>query len=168
MYTSMNKLSMLFTFSLVIAMAAFISPTAAKAQAVNSTTNLSVPTNLAVFVPCANGGAGEIVLLSGDLHVLLHFTANNNHVTIKSHFQPQGISGTGQSTGDSYQATGVTQETTTFQNDGNPFEDTFVNNFRIIGQGPGNNFLVHQTFHVTFNNNGVLTAFQNNFSVDCK
>ena len=40
MYTSMNKLTMLFTFSLVIALAAFISPTAAKAQAVNSTTNL--------------------------------------------------------------------------------------------------------------------------------
>src|SRR6266850_672727 len=167
MYISMNKLTTLNTISLVIALAAFISPTAAKAQAVNSTTNLSIPTNILVFVPCANGGAGENVLLSGDLHVLLHFTVNDNHATIKSHFQPQGISGTGQSTGANYQATGVTQETTSFQSDGVTYEDTFVNNFRIIGQGPGNNFLVHQTFHVTFNNNGVLTAFQNNFSVDC-
>src|SRR5687767_10470451 len=127
MFTNKNKLTMLFTLSMVTALAAFISPAAAKAQAVNSTTNLSVPTNILVFVPCANNGAGENVLLSGDLHVLMHFTANNNHVTIKSHFQPQGISGTGQSTGDSYRATGVTQDTTTFQSDGVTFEDTFIN-----------------------------------------
>ena len=60
MYTSINKLTMLFTFSLVIALAAFISPTAAKAQVVNSTTNLSIPTNILVFVPCANGKIGTL------------------------------------------------------------------------------------------------------------
>ena len=43
-----------------------------------------------------------------------------------------------------------------------------MNNFRIIGQGPGNNFLVHETFHVTINANGVVTATVDNFSVECK
>jgi len=43
-----------------------------------------------------------------------------------------------------------------------------VNNFRIIGQGPGNNFLVHETFHFTINANGNVTAFVDHFSVDCK
>jgi len=28
---------------------------------------------------------------------------------------------------------------------------TFVNNFRIIGQGPGNNFLVHKTLQIKIN-----------------
>ena len=52
--------------------------------------------------------------------------------------QPQGISGTGETTGDKYQAIGVTQETFkgSFQN--GQANDTFVNNFRIIGQAPGN------------------------------
>jgi hypothetical protein len=47
-------------------------------------------------------------------------------------------------------------------------EETFVNNFRIIGQGPGNNFLVHEVFHITFNANGSITAFVDKFSVDCR
>jgi hypothetical protein len=43
-----------------------------------------------------------------------------------------------------------------------------VNNFRIIGQGTGNNFLVHETFHITVNADGTMTASVDNFSVDCK
>ena len=50
----------------------------------------------------------------------------------------------------------------------NSFNQTFVNNFRIVGQGTDNNFLVHQTFHVTVNANGMLTALVNNFSVECR
>jgi hypothetical protein len=83
-------------------------------------------------------------------------------VHVKSHAQPQGISGFGQTTGAKYQATGVTQERFSI----NPF--TFVNNFRIVGQGPGNNFLVHEVFHVTVNANGTVTAFVDRVSVECR
>jgi hypothetical protein len=43
-----------------------------------------------------------------------------------------------------------------------------VNNFRIIGQGPGNNYLVHETEHIIFNANGTLTVFHDNFSAACR
>ena len=125
--------------------------------------------NLTVFVPCAAGGAGEIVDLSGPLHILITFTINGNNVSGTAHFQPQGIVGTGETTGDKYQATGVTKDTSfkfSFQN--GQAQQTFVNNFRIIGQGPGNNYLVHEVAHVTFNANGTLTVFHDSFSVDCK
>ena len=125
--------------------------------------------NLTVFVPCAAGGAGEIVDLSGPLHTLITFTINGNNVSGTAHFQPQGIVGTGETTGDKYQATGVTKDTSfkfSFQN--GQAQQTFVNNFRIIGQGPGNNYLVHEVAHVTFNANGTLTVFHDSFSVDCK
>ena len=130
--------------------------------------NIKIPVNIVVFIPCAVGGTGEDVLLSGPLHVLVHQTVNDNRFTAKFHNQPQGISGEGLTTGDKYQATGVTQETVGGSFVNGQFSDTFVNNFRIIGQGPGNNFLVHQTFHFTINANGVQTAFVDNFSVDCK
>src|SRR5437870_11727085 len=48
------------------------------------------------------------------------------------------------------------------------WEETFVNNFRIIGQARGNNFLIHENFHITINANGRVTAFVDNFSVDCR
>jgi hypothetical protein len=125
--------------------------------------------NLTVFVPCAAGGAGELVDLIGPLHTLITFTINGNNVSGTAHFQPQGIVGIGETTGDKYQATGVTKDTSfkfSFQN--GQAQQTFVNNFRIIGQGPGNNYLVHEVAHVTFNANGTVTVFHDSLSIDCK
>jgi len=130
------------------------------------TTNVKIPYAVSVFVPCANDGAGELVDLSGTLHVLLLVTVDSDSgFHAKSHHQPQGVSGIGQTTGAKYQATGVTQ---TQFNGKLGYETTYVNNFRIIGQGPGNNFMIHQNVHVTVNANGEITANVDNFRVECK
>jgi hypothetical protein len=129
--------------------------------------NESIPISLDVFVPCAANGAGELVALNGNLHVLLTFTINNNNVSGISHDQPQGLTGTGLTTGDKYQGTGVTEShfKVPFNASANTF--TFVNNFRIIGQGPGNNLLIHEDFHVTINANGMITASFDHVSAQC-
>jgi hypothetical protein len=93
--------------------------------------------------------------------------SNLRTVLISEHFQPQDISGTGFVTGDKYQGTGITQTSNTFSTP-LPIEFTFVNNFYMIGQGPGNNFKVHETFHFTINANGVVTAVVDNFRVTCQ
>lgn len=103
-------------------------------------------------VPCANGGAGDQVDLSGSLHELFHVTVDDSgavHVT--SHDNPQGINGVGETTGAKYQATGVTEDHENQGSGGLPVTFTYVNNFRVIGQGPGNNFLFHENMHVTIN-----------------
>jgi hypothetical protein len=130
--------------------------------------NESIDIDLVVFVPCANGGAGELVELNGPLHVLTIFNINGNKLSGKTHFQPQGISGFGQDTGDKYRATGVTQDHFKGSFNNGQFNQTMVNNFRIIGQGPGNNFLVHENFHLTINAKGEVTTAHHNFSVECK
>jgi hypothetical protein len=135
------------------------------------TTNISTPFNVTIFVPCANNGTGEVVDLSGFLHQLTTLTISNaeRHITSKTKFQPQGVSGTGRTTGYRYRGTGITQSTMNFDGvDTFPFVFTFVNNFRIIGQGPGNNFTLHENIHQTISSSGALTAFVDNFSVDCK
>ena len=73
----------------------------------------------------------------------------------------------GSDTGDIYHGTGVTQNEFkgSLQNGQTSF--TGVNNFRMIGPGPGNNYLVHETFHVTVNANGDTTVVHDNFSVEC-
>ena len=112
------------------------------------------------------GGAGEAVELSGTLHVLTHTTLDGSGgVHTKLHRQPQGVKGTGLTTGAQYQGTGATQE----QFNGKVGEvRTSVNNFRLIGHGPANKYLVHQTLHVTVNANGEVTASVDNFSLECK
>ena len=138
------------------------------AQAIAITTNDFVPFAQAVLVPCANGGAGEVVLISGTLHVQNHITINGNRVNLKIHFQPQGASGEGLTTGDKYNATGVSQEQDSLPITNGAAEFTFINNFRIIGQGPNNNLLVHQTVHVTVNANGVVTTTVDNTNIECQ
>lgn len=151
----------------LIAVLAFVALSIASANAavqVNDKTDIS----LSVFIPCAAGGAGEVVDLSGPLHTLLSFTMNGNNVSGYFHFQPQGISGTGETSGEKYQATGVTRESFKSSLIKGEANSTYVNNFRIIGQGPGDNFLVHETLHFTVNANGTATVFHDNFSVACK
>jgi len=156
-----NTTIMMFLFA---ALALFTFP-ANGAKQINDMSDI----NLTVFVPCAAGGAGEIVDLTGPLHTLITFTINGNNVSGTAHFQPQGLSGTGETTGDKYQATGVTKDTSfkvSFQN--GQAQQTFVNNFRIIGTGPGNNFLVHEVTHITINANGIATVLHDNLSVICR
>ncbi len=138
------------------------------AKGASFTSSEKIPIELTVFVPCANGGAGEDVQLSGFLHVVSSFTINGNIVRGKTHFQPQGISGTGLSTGDKYQATGVTQDECKGSLVNGQYEESFINNFRIIGPGPGNNYVLHENFHITINANGVLTTVVDNITSDCK
>jgi hypothetical protein len=131
--------------------------------------NTSVPlVNFPVFVPCANGGAGEVVLLNGDLHVLITFTTNGKKVSGTEILQPQGVFGIGSVTGAEYQGTGVTLVQFTASGQNGQFETTVVNNFLIIGQGSGNNLLVHSRLHLTFNANGTLIADIANATADCK
>ena len=132
-----------------------------------STDNVVVPVDIVTFVPCADQGQGELVFLSGNLHILFQLTISaSGNVSFKDHFQPQGVSGSGQTTGDSYHGTGVTQDKNHFGQVGQTL--SFIDNFRIIGQGSSNNFTLHENFHVTVNGNGTITTFVDNISADCK
>jgi hypothetical protein len=141
-------------------------PSLAYARATAFTTNERIPFDREVFVECAADGAGELVHLTGTLHDLFHITLDNSGgFHLKGQDNPQGVSGTGETTGDKYQATGVTK----FEFNGKVgFEQTFVNNLHIIGQGNGNNLLVHETIHVTVHADGTVTAFVDNVSIECK
>jgi hypothetical protein len=106
-------------------------------------------------------------LLTGFLHVLVtgNEDASGGLHTV-AHFQPMGLAGTGLTTGDVYRATGMTGETVNGVDI--PLEDTFVNNFRLIGPGKGNNLLVHELSHVTVNAEGVVTVIFEKVSEECK
>jgi len=123
---------------------------------------------LSINIPCANGGNGEDVTLTGTLHDLYHITINGNNFNVKQHDNPQGITGIGTVTGAKYQGTGETQQQFGGSFVNGHYEGTLTNNFRMIGQGPGNNFLVHETFHVTINANGTVTALLDHLTADCK
>ena len=130
------------------------------------TTNQNVPIDSYIDNPCL----GEAVHLTGELHIVFSMTINNNSAHVRSHFQPAGVSGEGQTTGAKYQGTGITRQDQNIPVEGDPFPMslTFVNNFRIVGQGSASNYLVHQNVHITVNADGAVTAEVDNNSVECK
>lgn len=144
--------------------AVLIAPVGAKADTI--TYSISYPLDLSVFNECADGGNGEIVELSGNMHEVFHVTLDGKGgLHVKTHINPQGVSGVGLTTGAKYQGVGVTQDKLNAKT-GETF--TYVNNYRIIGQGPGNNFMLHENIHFTVNANGEVTASHENFSATCR
>ena len=153
--------------TLAITLLTLILASAAFSQALTLTSNEFVAFAEADFVPCANGGAGELVLVEGILHIQQHITINNNRANVKVHIQPQVAKGVGLVSGDIYQANGVTQEQDSIALLNGASEFSFINNFRLIGQGPDNNLQVHQNIHVTLNANGEISTVVDHTTVDC-
>jgi hypothetical protein len=86
------------------------------------------------FVPCANGGVGEDVFLSGDIHIVVHVTLDGRG---GAHFDeihnPQGVSGVGLTTGTMCRGVGESPFDASDVRVGE--EHTSVSNILIIGQG---------------------------------
>ena len=151
---------------LLCALAAAILGVAAAQAEVTTNGTMTVPFN--AFIPCANGGAGEVISGNLNLHVLVRVTINGNNLSGKVHNQPQGGTLVGAITGDIYRATGVTQDMFTSSLQHGQFTETFVNNFRLIGPGTGNNLALHETFHLRIMANGDTTMLHVAVSGDCK
>ena len=149
-------LAVLIVFSSVL-----VAPARAKVE-----TNERVYWERRQWIPCAMNGEGEWVFLSGYLHIVYSTTLDGNggfHTRV--HFNPQGITGIGELSGTSYRSVGETHRVT----NGKVGEmHTFVNNYKIIGQGRGNNFLVHDTIHYTVNANGEVTSEVANTWIECR
>jgi hypothetical protein len=143
-----------------------VSSTLRSAQTV--TTNLRLPIDLPGFIPCANGGRGDLVTLSGNLHMLATVTTTSNNLHVKLLFNPQGISGVSAITGDKYQGTGASENDLNAANPAFPLTETTINNFRIIGQGAGNNVVLHEVAKFTINANDAVTVNNDKFSTTCK
>ena len=150
--------------AVLAAAAAVALATANLAQAAVSS-NVSVPLATSTFVPCANGGAGEVVNLTGSLHILATVTfdsAGGVHGTLL--FNPQNVSGVGSVSGAGYRGTGETLSTFS----GNVGAvSTLVNNFRIIGAGGAASLQVHENIAVVVNANGTVTTSIDHVSVTC-
>lgn len=164
----------LMLLSLVVALGftgLVLSPKAL-AQATTTRENFRIPQppGFTQFIPCALGGLGEVVSFStsGFIHGHTELTldpAGGFH--LKIHVNAQRTSAIGLVSGDKYRGTGSFDDTIN-SSSSPPFEATHITNFRIIGQGTGNNLLIHATLHTTINAKGEVTVEFEKLSIDCK
>jgi hypothetical protein len=142
--------------------------TVTAAQAANTTiTNTSFSVSFSEFVPCANGGAGETVDFTGTVHSLLRTTINGNRFSQTFEGNYQGVTGTGETTGDTYVGNGAEHQTFNGSLTNGQFTGTFTTHVNFIGKGSAPNLTFSEVAHITVNANGDVTVNFDNFSVDC-
>jgi hypothetical protein len=150
----------------MIGTAALMMPALAKATV--TTTHVKTPIDITVSVPCALNGTGELVKANGVLHTRFHTTLDaNGGFHTQAHYQTQGISGIGLTSGDKYQLIGVIHQSFNGKVGAANTTSTVVNG-RVIGPGPGNDRFWYYTSHITVNANGEVTADFVNFEIVCK
>jgi hypothetical protein len=131
------------------------------ARAATSTTNVQ-----RIQIDFVAGGCGEAIEITGSLLATDHVTDLGTGKFIATfHFSPQGATGLGLTSGELYHATGETRATMTLTA-GSTF--TYVNNFKLIGDGSTPNYLETDIMHITINAQGVTTVSIDRSTITCR
>jgi hypothetical protein len=139
-------------------------------QATTEITHETFPISVFAFVPCAAGGAGEEVFVSGKAHVVIKETIDGSGGThFLIHLNYQGLTGVGDS-GTVYR--GIGTEGVSYHNFapfvGAPYSLTETRSIQFLGRGPNNNFIIHEVMHVTINANDEITSSFDVQRIECK
>lgn len=138
-------------------------PTVTRADKV---TNLTIPVDANLFAPCGNGGAGEFVHITGDIHNVISVTARpNGGFHFREHTNFQGVGGVGLTSGDKYRVV----ETVDFEEDiAAGSEVTLEGIEKILEQGAGGDQILRESAHITINANGDVTSSFSDFNISCR
>lgn len=121
------------------------------------------------FTAAAAGCISEPVVLTGTVHYLLHAQDNpGERVHFTLHTNLQGVSGVGQVTGTRYR---LSQEHNVTYNysflETSQFETNQIFRYRLVGQGPDNNFWINISFHLTVTPDGRITSTSTRAEARC-
>jgi len=168
-FLSVLALTLLFSCSKNIAERPAQEEVSASNQSSGAQTENSVvsePYESTLFIPCANGGAGEDVNLTGTVRIVRQETYNNQRFTFILHAIPDGVTGVGLSTGDNFTAIGGSQTAVTGTIEyGGQYSATYIQQMRFAGQGIS--FVVKYKFHVTVTSNGEISTRIDEEKIEC-
>ncbi|SRR6266498_827773 len=104
---------------------------------------------------------GEVVEISGTLHMLNQIQADGS---VMGHFNYFNVSGVGLTSGNTYQTNAVDHILLSA-----PFPSsiTSVRSFLLISRGASSNLLIHVAYHITISENGQMTAFIEDLDMHC-
>ena len=104
----------------------------------------------------------EQVELSGRIHLVSQVQSDG---TVVGHFNYQGVSGVGLTSGTTYRSSSVDNFRLAAPL---PSDITSVSSFRLISSGTEDNLLVRVLFHITVNANGEVTAEVEDVNIECE
>lgn len=122
---------------------------------VQAAASSSIPFNAVRYADCTQ----EMVTLSGNIHLLIHPQSNGN---ILVHFNYQGATGIGQTSGITYRASAVDQLLL-----GYSLNLNVTRNFQLISQGVSSNLLITVVYRVTTSSTGEVTVHVDTLNMRC-
>jgi len=127
--------------------------------------SVDVPFEATVFVPCANGGAGENVALSGTMNFVYQLTWTDHGFSMVFHDNSYGVTGIGLSSGETFVASAGAQGTSTGSWENSQWIGTGTRHLRIVGQGT--RFMVDYKYHLVITPDGNVTVSSGEQTSDC-
>lgn len=131
-------------------------------------THIRVPVDSRLFLPCANGGAGEVVHFTGTILGVSTFTADGaggSHAT--SIEVEQGVRGVGETTGRRYVEHFVNLFFSLSGSGGFPLVSTQQLIYRVDSAGPGFDSRIRIRNHTTINAQGETTVSFDDATMEC-
>jgi hypothetical protein len=139
--------------------------TKVSSEPIHQGTTYAVPFENTFFVPCANGGAGEDVMLTGFLNYTYQGTWTNDGFRLVYHDNGEHVIGTGLSSGDSFAGSGGTNGIAIGSWVNNQWIGTTTGQLKIVGKNA--NFTISYKYHLTVTRDGTVTVYSEALSEDC-
>jgi hypothetical protein len=144
-------------------------PSASVSPGYNRTFNdIGVNVHLPIQVPCGRLGV-EIVPLYGVEHASLQFAQTaTGAATLRLHVNAQGVSGVGLVSGDTYRASGTTEEAYDFASFGPTQSYYLTYTFNVTSAGATGNIVAHEVLRMSFDANGFPSLDVIKFDGECR
>ena len=142
--------------------------TAANVSSSSSSGNIihAVPFETTLFVPCANGGGGEDVTLTGFTNFIYQVTWTDQNFTLVYHDNVHKVTGIGTSSGETFVALGGTNGTVMGSWVNGQWIGTTTQQLRVVGRK--SSFFVTYKYHITVTSEGKVVVNSNEDTADCR
>jgi hypothetical protein len=127
---------------------------------------VAVPFENTLFVPCANGGLGENVSLTGKTNFVYQMTWTDHDFTMVYHDNYHEVTGVGLSSGETFAGSGGTNGTVMGSWVNSQWVGTMVRQVKVIGKNT--TFRVTETLHLVVTPDGNVTVDAREQTVDCR
>jgi len=126
---------------------------------------VAVPYEKTVFVPCANGGAGEYVQLSGSTNFVYQLVWTDHGFNLGYHANSYAIKGVGLLSGETFVASAGTEGTVAAVWENDHWVATTIERLRVTGQNT--NFVLKNVYHITTNADDEVVVQLNKQEAEC-
>jgi len=138
----------------------------ASSNASTRTSTVAVPFENTIFVPCANGGAGESVSLTGKTNFLYQMTWTDHDFTLVYHDNYHEVTGVGLSSGETFSGSGGTNGTVMGSWVNSQWVGKMIRQVKVVGNNTV--FKVNETLQLIVTPDGNVVVNAREQTVSCQ